>query len=245
MEAHLIRLCLSAQPHGEKEGLQILEGSSTWNYGIPRESILELLVSQRQFLPVEGVISLEKMLDEERDGVELDLSSPMGRSFKRNFRATGKYILKFVHNFFGFMKGTLQGSFGCKKIVNGRHNLLLSTKKFELNCLRDKEMDVKASSLDDYVKASASALTLALDSTIILFSFDNKATDFEYILQPNAVEYGPYDYTRGGNQTRDALESILAKLDKAERALCFKSGMAALATAIHIVGTGVFPSLCL
>ncbi|XP_074325906.1 uncharacterized protein LOC141663959 [Apium graveolens] len=74
----------------------------------------------------------------------------------------------------GFMKGTLQGSFGCKKIVNGRQNLFLSAKKFELNCLRDKEMDVKASSLDEYVKASASASTStsALDSTIILFSFD-------------------------------------------------------------------------
>lgn len=30
--------------------------------------------------------------------------------------------------------------------------------------------------------------------------------DIASILQPNAVEYGPYDYTRGGNPTRDALE---------------------------------------
>lgn len=49
------------------------------------------------------------------------------------------------------MSGTLQGSFGCKKIVDGKRNLLLSAKKFELNCLRDKEMDVKASALAESV----------------------------------------------------------------------------------------------
>lgn len=34
--------------------------------------------------------------------------------------------------------------------------------------------------------------------------------------------------------------SILAKLDKADRALCFTSGMAALAAVAHLVGTGTF-----
>lgn len=34
--------------------------------------------------------------------------------------------------------------------------------------------------------------------------------------------------------------SLLAKLDKADRALCFTSGMAALATVAHLVGTGAF-----
>lgn len=51
----------------------------------------------------------------------------------------------------GLMSGTLQGSLGCKKIVNGKGKLLLSAKKFELNCQRDKEMDVKASALADSV----------------------------------------------------------------------------------------------
>ncbi|XLR01252.1 hypothetical protein S83_067450 [Arachis hypogaea] len=53
--------------------------------------------------------------------------------------------------------------------------------------------------------------------------------------QPNAIENGPYDYTRSGNSTRDALESLLAKLDKADRALCFTSGMAALSAVSHLV----------
>ncbi|QHN78865.1 Cystathionine beta-lyase [Arachis hypogaea] len=57
---------------------------------------------------------------------------------------------------------------------------------------------------------------------------------------PNAIENGPYDYTRSGNSTRDALESLLAKLDKADRALCFTSGMAALSAVSHLVQAGAF-----
>ncbi|KAL9331511.1 hypothetical protein ACSQ67_001121 [Phaseolus vulgaris] len=94
-----------------------------------------------------------------------------------------------------------------------------------------------------------------------------------FFMQPSAIENGPYDYTRSGNPTRDALErfdnndmiglcfvlqlrfilcffahsllifmfyvlSLLAKLDKADRALCFTSGMAALTAVVHLVGTG-------
>ncbi|XP_057771588.1 cystathionine beta-lyase, chloroplastic-like isoform X2 [Salvia miltiorrhiza] len=54
--------------------------------------------------------------------------------------------------------------------------------------------------------------------------------------QPSATEPGTYDYTRSGNPTRDTLERLLAKLDKADRALCFTSGMAALAAVTHLVG---------
>ncbi|XP_072082933.1 cystathionine beta-lyase, chloroplastic-like isoform X4 [Arachis hypogaea] len=54
----------------------------------------------------------------------------------------------------------------------------------------------------------------------------------------NAIENGPYDYTRSGNPTRDALESLLVKLDKADRALCFISGMAALSAVSHLVQAG-------
>lgn len=56
--------------------------------------------------------------------------------------------------------------------------------------------------------------------------------------QPSATEAGPYDYTRSGNPTRDVLEKLLAKLDKADRAFCFTSGMAALAVVTHLVGAG-------
>ncbi|KAL6202908.1 hypothetical protein ACLB2K_026612 [Fragaria x ananassa] len=82
----------------------------------------------------------------------------------------------------------------------------------------------------------------------VLMNFDNKFDPYHAMntplyqtatfKQPSATENGPYDYTRSGNPTRDALESILAKLDKADRALCFTSGMAALAAVAHLVGTG-------
>ncbi|EEC80120.1 hypothetical protein OsI_21880 [Oryza sativa Indica Group] len=47
--------------------------------------------------------------------------------------------------------------------------------------------------------------------------------------QPSATDNGPYDYTRSGNPTRDVLQSLMAKLEKADQAFCFTSGMAALA----------------
>ncbi|XP_024523080.1 cystathionine beta-lyase, chloroplastic isoform X2 [Selaginella moellendorffii] len=56
--------------------------------------------------------------------------------------------------------------------------------------------------------------------------------------QPSATECGQYDYTRSGNPTRDALESLLAKLEGASRAFCFTSGMAALSAASHLVSAG-------
>ncbi|CAL9150863.1 cystathionine beta-lyase, chloroplastic-like [Musa acuminata AAA Group] len=56
--------------------------------------------------------------------------------------------------------------------------------------------------------------------------------------QPSATTYGPYDYTRSGNPTRDVLQSLMAKLEKADQAFCFTSGMAALATVTHLVEAG-------
>ncbi|KAL8041330.1 hypothetical protein ABFX02_10G157900 [Erythranthe guttata] len=82
----------------------------------------------------------------------------------------------------------------------------------------------------------------------MLMNFDNEFDPYHSTSTPlyqtatfkqlSALEYGAYDYTRGGNPTRDALERILAKLDKADRAFCFASGMAALSTVAHLVGTG-------
>ncbi|KAK4580947.1 hypothetical protein RGQ29_024561 [Quercus rubra] len=57
--------------------------------------------------------------------------------------------------------------------------------------------------------------------------------------QPCAMGNGPYDYTRRENPTRDTLEHLLAKLDKADRAFCFTSGTAALVAVSHLVGPGL------
>ncbi|KAG2258226.1 hypothetical protein Bca52824_077520 [Brassica carinata] len=83
---------------------------------------------------------------------------------------------------------------------------------------------------------------------MLLMNMDNEFDPFDAMStplyqtatfkQPSAIENGPYDYTRSGNPTRDALESLLAKLDKADRAFCFTSGMAALAAVTHLLKTG-------
>jgi Cys/Met metabolism PLP-dependent enzyme len=47
-------------------------------------------------------------------------------------------------------------------------------------------------------------------------------------LQPSASEFGAYDYTRSGNPTRTALETLAAGLEDAYSCFAFTSGMAAL-----------------
>uniref|UniRef100_A0A0E0HLP7 Cystathionine beta-lyase, chloroplastic n=1 Tax=Oryza nivara TaxID=4536 RepID=A0A0E0HLP7_ORYNI len=56
--------------------------------------------------------------------------------------------------------------------------------------------------------------------------------------QPSATDNGPYDYTRSGNPTRDVLQSLMGKLEKADQAFCFTSGMAALAAVTHLLKSG-------
>ncbi|KAK1604616.1 hypothetical protein QYE76_028289 [Lolium multiflorum] len=56
--------------------------------------------------------------------------------------------------------------------------------------------------------------------------------------QPSATVNGAYDYTRSGNPTRDVLQSLMAKLEKADQAFCFTSGMAALAAVTHLLQSG-------
>ncbi|KAL9240004.1 hypothetical protein vseg_014270 [Gypsophila vaccaria] len=130
---------------------------------------------------------------------------------------------------------------------------ILGDKKrgIEVNCLgeKDKLMDVKASALVDSVadcftglevtEPSVSTLLMNFDSNIDPFgSMSTPLYQTATFKQPSALEMGQYDYTRSGNPTRDVLERLLARLDKADRALCFTSGMAALAAVSHLVGTG-------
>ena len=56
--------------------------------------------------------------------------------------------------------------------------------------------------------------------------------------QPSAVDCGPYDYTRSGNPTRDALQAQLADLEGATAAFAFTSGMAALAAVLRLAPSG-------
>jgi cystathionine beta-lyase len=56
--------------------------------------------------------------------------------------------------------------------------------------------------------------------------------------QPGPDAHGRYDYTRSGNPTRDVLEGHLARLDGAERAFAFASGMAAITAACGVLRAG-------
>ncbi|KAF1866540.1 hypothetical protein Lal_00017923 [Lupinus albus] len=153
------------------------------------------------------------------------------------------------------------------KSSNFTTNPVLFAKGFKLNCLLGREMDVGTSSSVDGAAgllngiAMLSMLTPDIyeevlveeevrepDISTMVMNFENKFDPYGSVStplyqtatfkQPSAIENGPYDYTRSGNPTRDALESLLAKLDKADRALCFTSGMAALSAVSHLVSNG-------
>ncbi|KDP37822.1 hypothetical protein JCGZ_06724 [Jatropha curcas] len=137
-----------------------------------------------------------------------------------------------------------------RKGWNSRAKCLNLSKKFAVHCSAEKSMDVSTSALVEDVTAEClNEMDIEEPSiSTILMNFENKFDPYNAMStplyqtatfkQPSALGDGPYDYTRHGNPTRAALESLLAKLDKADRALCFSSGMAALAAATHLVGTG-------
>lgn len=61
--------------------------------------------------------------------------------------------------------------------------------------------------------------------------------------QPCDGTEGPYDYQRGGNPTRAALETTLATLEGAKHAFAYPSGMGATAAALGILKEGETPLL--
>ncbi|KAB2631154.1 cystathionine beta-lyase [Pyrus ussuriensis x Pyrus communis] len=140
-------------------------------------------------------------------------------------------------------------SFGFTKATKSRGKTLSCENKFQLKCSVDRDMDLSTSAISDGVADCVNEVGPKEPSiSTMLLNFENKFDPFDAMntplyqtatfKQPSATENGAYDYTRSGNPTRDALESLLAKLDKADRALCFTSGMAALAAVAHLLGTG-------
>ncbi|CAL1385885.1 unnamed protein product [Linum trigynum] len=138
-------------------------------------------------------------------------------------------------------------------LVRKEHNLQPRSSKplgrLQVHCVMEKETNLSSSRLVDTVTESLQEADVREPSvSTILMNFENKFDPYDAMSvplyqtatfkQPSATENGPYDYTRSGNPTRDVLESLLAKLDKGDRALCFTSGMAALAAVSHLFGTG-------
>lgn len=50
--------------------------------------------------------------------------------------------------------------------------------------------------------------------------------------------FGPFDYSRSGNPTREALEQTIAELEGGARGFAFSSGMAAISTAFMLLSAG-------
>ncbi|XAR64271.1 Cystathionine beta-lyase [Bertholletia excelsa] len=112
-----------------------------------------------------------------------------------------------------------------------------------LSSLPSVDADADAESFDEIeVKENETSIsTMVLNFESNFDPFDALSTPLYQTAtfkQPSATENGPFDYTRSGNPTRDVLERLLAQLDKADRAFCFTSGMAALSAVTHLVGAG-------
>lgn len=146
----------------------------------------------------------------------------------------------------GFVYGKVPASLRFNTVKGNR---ALFGKKFELNCFQEKEMDVSTSAVVDGIADPLTEMEVKEPSiSTMLINYENKSDPFDAVSpplyqtatfkQPSATENGPYDYTRSGNPTRDVLESLLARLDKADRAFCFTSGMAALAAVTHLIAPG-------
>ncbi|PAE06664.1 cystathionine gamma-synthase [Terribacillus saccharophilus] len=56
--------------------------------------------------------------------------------------------------------------------------------------------------------------------------------------QESFDDFGPFDYSRSGNPTRNALEQKAAELESGSKALAFSSGMAAISSAFMLLSAG-------
>lgn len=82
---------------------------------------------------------------------------------------------------------------------------------------------IHASIRGDYEqKTGAVNIPIYLSSTFHQDSFDT---------------FGPYDYSRSGNPTRDALEKTIAALEGGARGLAFASGIAAISSAFMLLSS--------
>lgn len=56
--------------------------------------------------------------------------------------------------------------------------------------------------------------------------------------QESFDSFGPYDYSRSGNPTRDALEKLIAKLENGTRGFAFASGIGAISASLLTLNAG-------
>ncbi|KAJ3678008.1 hypothetical protein LUZ60_001811 [Juncus effusus] len=109
---------------------------------------------------------------------------------------------------------------------------------------RDLSLSAASDGVSDYLDLKRKEPSVST----ILTSFENSFDPYGALStplyqtatfkQPSATDYGTYDYTRSGNPTRDVLQSLMAKLEKADQAFCFTSGMASLSCITHLLEAG-------
>lgn len=80
-----------------------------------------------------------------------------------------------------------------------------------------------SSHVDVEQKTGAVNVPIYLSSTFHQESFD---------------KFGPFDYSRSGNPTRQALEQTITDLENGARGLAFASGMAAISSAFMLLSAG-------
>lgn len=62
--------------------------------------------------------------------------------------------------------------------------------------------------------------------------------------QERTDSFGPYDYSRSGNPTRDAVEAIIAELEGGAAGFAFSSGMAAISSVLLMFSPGDHLIVC-
>ncbi|HEX3031013.1 MAG TPA: aminotransferase class I/II-fold pyridoxal phosphate-dependent enzyme [Bacillota bacterium] len=62
--------------------------------------------------------------------------------------------------------------------------------------------------------------------------------------QPDIDNFGPYDYARSGNPTREAIEGVIAQLEGGTHGFAFASGMAAISSVLLLFSPGDHLLVC-
>ncbi|KAK4253970.1 hypothetical protein QN277_009410 [Acacia crassicarpa] len=154
------------------------------------------------------------------------------------------------------LKSTSAGNtWDSSAFVNFWSNRPMQAKGFRVNCSIQKEKLIDSKPvLVDNIAESTNVLPTSENQTrepsmsTVLVNYHNDFDPYKATSTPiyqtatfkmtSATQFDEYAYSRLTNPTRDTLEKLLAKLDNADKALCFASGMTALTAVCELVNPG-------
>ncbi|KAK4253986.1 hypothetical protein QN277_009424 [Acacia crassicarpa] len=139
--------------------------------------------------------------------------------------------------------------------VNFKSNQPIHAKGFRVNCsiqkeklIESKDTLVESDTESTNVFSTTENQTREPSMSTVLVNYHNDFDPYEATSTPiyqtatfkmtSATQIDEYAYSRITNPTRDTLEKLLAKLDNADKAYCFASGMAALTAVCEFVNPG-------